>query len=106
MSHTYEQLLVPGRDGDRPVYVKLTARQVAIQQLIIDTALNYGIGNLVIEAVGDALGDPTESERARLAFDISQKRIGIAMCRVLGDTDRAAQLSAELALLDGEVTGL
>lgn len=105
MSHTYHELLEPGRDGDTSVSLTMTARQVAILELLVDTAVDYGVGNLVIEAVADVLGEKI-AERARLEFDIGQKRVGIGMCRALKDEDYAAVLSAQLALLDGEVAGL
>jgi len=104
-NHTYEQLLLPGRNGDEAIQINLTARQVAIGQLLIEAALEYGVGGIVLDAVADVLGED-RAERTRLEFDISQKRIGIAMCRALGDDAYASQLTAELAGLDGEVAEL
>lgn len=105
MSHTYQQLIEPGSQGDSSISLNLTARQVAIIELILDTALEYGIGALVLSALLEVAGRET-TERARLEFDIAQKRIGIAMCRVMGEEDRVFELTADLALLDGEVAGL
>jgi hypothetical protein len=105
MSHTYEQLLRSGRDGDKSVIIKMTARQVAIVELIVDAAVDFGVGTECLAAVADVLG-MEGAERALLEFNIAQKRIGIAMCRVMGDHDYAAQLTADLARLDGEVAGL
>lgn len=104
-NHTYDQLIAPGRDGDKTVIIKMTARQIAMVELIVDAAVEYGIGDEALLAVADVLGIDA-AYRAQLEFNISQKRIGIAMCRVMGDHDYAAKLTADLARLDGEVAGL
>lgn len=102
---TYREIIEKGEVGDKPLNIKLTARQLAALELIVDAALDYGIGQLTLLGAQEGYGADFAA-LLRIEFARSQARIGIELNRVLGNPEVVEACTARLAELDGEAASL
>lgn len=96
--------LFDGDAGDVTLNVKLTARQLAALELVLDEATSVGLSNLIYEAVSEI--DVSLGERFRVEFGRAQSRLGVELFDATGSKETALAFAARLAAYDQEAAQL